>query len=297
MSRKTLRRPPHWLLAILTAAAFVVAGFAAAPAVAAPPPAAAIQTAAQPAPVAAPAVAPAPAKAGTGPVRIMAVGDSITEALNVGGGGYRTKLGQLLTAAGVPHEFYTVARGGYRCGDLTPLVATALQTYHPDLVLLNCGTNNAANGPGNWAFRVEYLTMWNTILNAYVDTRIVPSWIQYSAYTGHNDVVSWLPGNEATINDVIYSVSQWRPVGTRTFWPAADFQQIPAGYLDAGGIHPTQAGYDIMAYRWYVALRADPIFQAQWNLPEIPTPCGLVGHRPDINTTPGYRPCETVGGW
>lgn len=229
---------------------------------------------------------PAPAQASLDPMplRILAVGDSISELhpaqpeLD-----WQTYLSDLLDTAGVVHTIDTAAVGGYRCLTWLPTIRAIVDAADPDIVIVSCGTNDAANGVTGSAMDAIYASLITEILIGHPPARILASWVQYSAGPG------WLQNGEAVVNDSIFRQTFGSIHGTRIIG-TADLQQIPVHYLDSGGIHPTAAGYEAMARIFYNRLRAD----AAYPWPDVSLPlCGMTGHRPGYGPPP-FLPCNTL---
>lgn len=213
---------------------------------------------------------------------ILTVGDSISLSQS-NPDSYRTELGRLLGLAGVNYRFVVAANGGWTCADWVPLAQQLAATNHPNLVIIECGTNDSVS-PVGANIDSNYFNLMTNFLIGWPTTKILPSWIQYSAQrTG-------LPGGEANINDAIYRQTINSVHGTRLIFPPADFQQIPEEYLDGGGIHPTAAGWTAMGRIAYNAMRST------YGLADVAPPmCGMTGHRPGGNV-PAYIPCTTLAG-
>jgi hypothetical protein len=215
----------------------------------------------------------------------MTMGDSITLAAESGGESYRAELGRLLDQAGVAHRFVIAAHGGWGCRDWVPLAQNLVATERPDVVLLNCGTNDG----GLPDFEGQYYWLINNLLSGNGwGTRVMPSWVMYSAVPPG---AAWLRDSEPRANDAIYRVivpSVWKAQGRVVNF--ANTGAIPEAYLDSGGVHPTTAGYTAMGRLWFEALR--PVY----GLPDIaPKTCGLTGRRPG-GLTPAYLPCTVLAG-
>ena len=246
-----------------------------------------------------PALATLSAVADPPPLKILALGDSISELhpsqpeLD-----WQTYLSALLTAAGVDHVIITEATGGKRCGDFLSTspseVRTLADLHDPDITIIACGTNDAANGITGPGMDLTYWFMIDEAIGGHPETRVLGTWIQYSASRPANAAA--IRAGEAVVNDAIYRqtiasypytakyVHGSRIIGT------ADMQQIPEHYLDSGGIHPTAAGYEAMARIYYNRLRLDPAYP--W--PDIAAPlCGMTGSRPGYGPS-SYSPCTVL---
>jgi len=244
---------------------------------------------------------PAPAGAACrAPIKILTVGDSITEGATMTGSvspAYRAELGRLLDAACQPHEFVVAAKGGTTCNYWSDKMAGLMTTHHPDIVLINCGTNNRLDNktPGERAaFGALYRSLFDTVVDSDPDVLAWPAWIQYSAGTTNaactaHGPITWLRASQAMVNDELYRaminvIDEW---GDRI--PSfIDYQGIPEGYLDDCGVHPTPGGYDMMGTIAYRKIAE------KLGLPAVPEPCGLTGRR-DGYPVPARKPCTTMG--
>lgn len=212
------------------------------------------------------------------PVRVLVLGDSIS-ATEV----WQQELGRLLDVGGVPREIHTVAAAGASCWQLAGQTRYALETYQPDLVVIECGTNDDPSDSvygesrTGWSFRVMV-----EAVHQFRPTQpipIVPTLIQYS---DPSNAPRWLwESNEPRTNDVLWTnMRYYRPPATSAPWFAgiADLQRIPsnATYLDGTGIHPTPAGHRIIGRIVYDEAAA----RMGWPASGEPPPCGLDGHRP-----------------
>lgn len=228
------------------------------------------------------------------PLRILAVGDSITaQCAPAGTTGWCGRLLDLLAARGIAATVTVAATSGAACGPLAAGLGAGL-TAGVDLVVINCGTNNDTS---TQAARDALGAQWRTLVEAahVGGAMVLPVLIQYSdpeveAAAGR----SWLVPSEVRANDILYSNwHYYQPAGW--FAGTLDLQQIPGDrdYL-ADGVHPGPLGQYTIAALTYRALRA------YYGWPDdVPQPCGMWGHRPD----PAYLqyvsfiPCTaTTGG-
>lgn len=227
-----------------------------------------------------------PAAASLPPIRILTLGDSITSLCPTGG--YCGPLGALLTATGQPYTFINRASGGTACDYTASNINSWLTTDHPDLVLLNCGTNNV---PQNQAMKDALGTQWRTIVEAVhvYGAKLAVSFIGYSNPDNISQFHANLPTYEANANDTIYvNMQYYQPYGW--FSGVADFQSMPGDldYLLADGIHPVALGYKTMAAVWYRSLRV----AMGWD-DVVPSPCGMWGHRPAYGP-PSFTGCTST---
>lgn len=226
------------------------------------------------------------------PIRILALGDSITApCANTPPGGYCGPLGAMLDAASVPHTFISDALPGSDCGYTSANISTFLTRDLPsptadDLVLLDCGTNNIPGPRGSTSANLLG-TQWRTIVEAVHNygVRLGVSFIGYSNPVNNSAAGSGLPIAEANANDEIYRNLMLYPASW--FAGLADFQQMPGDldYLDTGGIHPVPLGHERMADIWYRALRST----VGWP-DSVPPPCGMWGYRPG-GAPPAFTNC------
>lgn len=229
------------------------------------------------------------------PIRILVLGDSISELDDDHNGSnepeldWQTHLSDLLTEAGVPHQIVTYAVGGRSCAQWlaqtgSNSVQSIVAAQDPNVTFLFCGTNDAGNTSG---IDSTIGTLFTRILQGHPSGRILANWVQYSASRPANAAA--LRNGEAAVNDAFYrQIYVSNPHGSKIIG-AADFQRIPEMYLDSGGIHPTEAGYEVMARIIYDRLRVDAAYSS-W--PDVaPDTCGLTGHRPGGSPESGYLPC------
>lgn len=196
------------------------------------------------------------------PVRIMPLGDSNTAGADNAQGGYRTDLWQLLTADGRSVDFVGSqssgapalgdrdheGHGGWTIQGIHDNVAGWLQTYHPDIVTLQIGTNDmygddtAAGAPARLSALLDRITATAPNAQVYV-TNIPPI----------ND-----PGHHRraqAFNATIPGIVGRRP--RVTFVDTASALVHPYDFVDA--LHPTYGGASRAATRWYSALTGIPL--------------------------------------
>lgn len=220
--------------------------------------------------------------AASDPVRILAVGDSITW-----GGQWQAELSRLLDKAGVPHAIDTEGVAGVGTMYWPARMRGILDAHKPDLVILATGTNDDVNAAKygeratGWAFR----SIVETIHGYRPDNpiKILPTLIQYSDPLIAPD---WLLTSEPITNDTIWTqIRGYLKAGW--FAGVADLQVIPAtaDYLDTGGIHPTARGYKAMGRIFYDAAHVG----MGWPACTEPPLTGLYGHRKGY-PRPSYLP-------
>lgn len=212
------------------------------------------------------AAAPA-AAATTTPIRIMALGDSLTIGYgDPAGQGYRRELSRLLPAA-----VWTAGTGyhnGWTVQDIRAGIDAWMAADSPDVVLLLVGTNNAAGvAPGMAGFETAYLDLVARILALSPTVHVYAAEVPYS-------VAPWAAA-EVDVNVAAIHAS-WSSSGRVHL---ADLSGIPRQLL-LDGIHPGADGYDIMGRQWYRAMAAR---------------CGLPAIPPDAIRNPVPRPGYEIG--
>lgn len=245
-----------------------------------------------------PELAPATPIPGT-PVRILAVGDSITAACQ-----WQQELDRLLTKAWVPHVITTYAVGGTSCRYWTDKITDVVAAAQPDLAYLYCGTNDNPND----SCYGESCTAWayRSLVEAIHNYRpakawVVPTLIGYSDGTMSPDWL-WIT-NEPRANDTIYSqFLYYTPPATQSWFAGiADVQKMPGtgDYLDGDtcnpatttcAVHPNAKGYRTIGRIMYDSVAPNLGWPAATALGE-PVLCGMYGHRKG-GTRPQYTPCN-----
>nr|WP_239163601.1 ricin-type beta-trefoil lectin domain protein [Actinoplanes rishiriensis] len=244
--------------------------------------------------------ASASAAESNGGVRVMPLGDSITEGTQVPGG-YRIGLWQRLAGAGYRVDFVgtqfngPAALGdrdheghpGWRIDQIDANITGWLQTTSPRTVLLHIGTNdvlqnyNLSSAPSRLSTLIDRITTAAPMADVFVAT-IIPlaSAGQAAAARTFNSAV---PG----------IVQSKRNGGKRVHLVDMHAALTTADLID--GVHPTAGGYDKMAAVWNAALQSVP-----GSIGEVvgpPTSGALVGAGsgrcldvPNGNTTNGTQP-------
>ncbi|GHJ43739.1 lipase [Catellatospora sp. TT07R-123] len=196
-----------------------------------------------------------------GGVRVMPLGDSITEGTQVPGG-YRTGLWQRMAAGGyrvdlVGSQFNGPSglgdhdhegHPGWRIDQIDANITGWLQTTTPHTVLLHIGTNdvlqnyNLSGAPGRLSTLIDRVTAAAPSAEVFVAT-IIPlsNSGQESAARTYNAAIPGIVQNKANAGKHVHLVDMHSALTT-------------ADLID--GIHPTATGYDKMAATWYAALRS-----------------------------------------
>jgi lysophospholipase L1-like esterase len=195
-----------------------------------------------------------------GGVRIMPLGDSITDGFNVPGG-YRINLWQRLAAGG-----YTVdlvgsgfngpaslgdhdheGHSGWRIDQLDANIVGWLQSSSPRTILLHIGTNDVnqnfdvANAPARLSALIDKIRANAPTVELFV-AQITPE----TDPTLESRVRAY---NAAIPGIVAQKGAQTHLVDMHSAITTADL---------ADGVHPNAAGYDKMGARWFSALQSVP---------------------------------------
>ncbi|MEV6876670.1 ricin-type beta-trefoil lectin domain protein [Amycolatopsis sp. NPDC051128] len=198
-----------------------------------------------------------------GGVRVMPLGDSITEGTQVPGG-YRIGLWQRLSAGGYQVDFVgSQVNGpatlgdrdheghpGWRIDQLDANIVNWLRTTTPHTVLLHIGTNDVlqnfdvARAPARLSGLIDHITATAPDAEVFVAT-IIPlaNAGQESAARTYNAAVPGIVRNNQNAGKHVHLVDMHAAL------TAADL-------ID--GVHPTATGYDKMAATWFAALQSVP---------------------------------------
>jgi lysophospholipase L1-like esterase len=198
-----------------------------------------------------------------GGVRVMPLGDSITEGTQVPGG-YRTGLWQRMATGGyrvdlVGSQFNGPSslgdhdhegHPGWRIDQIDANITGWLQTTTPRTVLLHIGTNdvlqnyNLSGAPGRLSTLLDRITTIAPSAEVFVATIIPLSNAgQESAARTYNAAIPGIVQSKVNAGRHVHLVDMHSALTT-------------ADLID--GIHPTSTGYDKMAAAWYAALRSVP---------------------------------------
>ena len=198
-----------------------------------------------------------------GGVRVMPLGDSITEGTQVPGG-YRIGLWQRVTNGGYQVDFvgsqFNGPAGlgdhdheghpGWRIDQIDANITGWLGATTPRTVLLHIGTNdvlqnyNLAGAPTRLSTLIDHITAAAPAADVFVAT-IIPlsNSNQEAAARTFNATIPGIVQGKVNAGKHVHLVDMHAALTT------ADLTD---------GIHPTATGYDKMAATWYNALRAVP---------------------------------------
>lgn len=242
-------------------------------------------------------IATGPASAeSNGGVRVMPLGDSITDGFNVPGG-YRIELWQRFTAGGYRIDFVGSqfngpaslgdhdhqGHSGWTIAQIDANVVNWLRATNPRTVLLHIGTNDmygdTSGAPGRLATLVDRITSTAPNADVFVAT-IIPKSGADNQVRGYNNAIPGIVQSRAAAGKRVHLVDMYR---TLTLSDLAD------------GVHPNATGYRKMAAAWYDALRTVPGSIGGDTPPTTPPPT-----TPPPTTPPPSGDCRvayTVNAW
>jgi lysophospholipase L1-like esterase len=196
-----------------------------------------------------------------GGVRLMPLGDSITDGTQVPGG-YRIGLWQRFTTNGYRVDFVgTQFNGpanlgdhdheghpGWRIDQIDANIVGWLNTFTPHTVLLHIGTNdvlqnfNLSGAPGRLSTLIDHITGTAPTAEVFV-AQIIPlaNASQDAAVRTFNAAIPGIVQSKVNAGRHVHLVDMHSALTT-------------ADLID--GIHPTANGYDKMAATWFTALRS-----------------------------------------
>jgi lysophospholipase L1-like esterase len=196
-----------------------------------------------------------------GGVRVMPLGDSITDGIQTPGG-YRIGLWQRMAAGGFRVDFVgTQFNGpaslgdhdheghpGWRIDQIDANIVGWLRATTPHTVLLHIGTNdvlqnfNLATAPNRLSTLIDHITATAPTAEVFVAT-IIPIGSAGQEAAGR------------TFNAAIPGIVQ-RNVNAGRHVHLVDMHSALTAADLTDGVHPTAAGYDKMAATWFAALRS-----------------------------------------
>ncbi|MEU7914498.1 cellulose binding domain-containing protein [Microbispora bryophytorum] len=230
------------------------------------------------------AIAPAVAHAeSNGGVRVMPLGDSITEGTQVPGG-YRIGLWQRLAAGRYTIDFVGSqyngpgnlgdhdheGHPGWRIDQIDANINGWLRNSTPRTVLLHIGTNdvlqnyNVSGAPQRLSTLIDHITAAAPNADVFVAT-IIPlsNSGQEAAARNFNSAIPGIVQSKVNSGKHVHLVDM--------------HSKLTTGDL-IDGIHPTANGYDKMAAAWYAALQSVP---------------GSIGQGPGTSPSPSPSPSRS----
>ncbi len=204
-----------------------------------------------------------------GPVRILALGDSLTLGFGSGEegegseGGYRLGLAERLSADGIAFDFVGSRQNGparlidrdhegyngYAVAQIAEITNVAIDAYAPDVILLLAGTND----------QITFVPPSQPPEGAAADLRALLAQIE-----ARRPDVQVIVGQVIPLTHNAEGVRAYNALlpgvieGARSEGMnvrLVDLYAIGEESLSSDGIHPTVEGYDRMAEIWYAALR------------------------------------------
>jgi lysophospholipase L1-like esterase len=190
-------------------------------------------------------------------LRVMPLGDSITDGYNEPGG-YRINLWSSFQAIALDAEFVgSLANGppelgsrqheghtGWRIDQIADQASGWLSTYQPDLILLHIGTNDILQNYYLESIGDRLSNLLDQITDELPDSPVITAMITPLANPDLNEQVIRYNG---LIQDIVtLKAKEGRLVIL--------VDMYNAGVQLADGIHPTRAGYDTMADVWFEAI-------------------------------------------
>ncbi len=248
------------------------------------------------------AVGPASAESNGG-VRVMPLGDSITDGFNVPGG-YRIDLWQKLVAGGYRIDFVGSqfngppslgdhdhqGHSGWTIAQIDANVVNWLRATTPRTVLLHIGTNDmfnaSAGAPQRLSTLIDRITATAPEAEVFVAT-IVPLSGAGAQVRAYNAAIPGIVQSKANAGRRVHLVDMY---------PALTLADL------ADGVHPNAGGYAKMATVWYNALRSVPRSITDGGAPTSGPPTSTPPtSTPPTSTPPGgcgaaYRVVNSWGG-
>ncbi|GGL21526.1 lipase [Sphaerisporangium melleum] len=196
-----------------------------------------------------------------GGVRVMPLGDSITEGTQVPGG-YRIGLWQRLASGRYTVDFVGSqfngpgslgdhdheGHPGWRIDQIDANITGWARNYNPRTVLLHIGTNdilqnyNVSSAPQRLSTLIDHITAAVPNADVFVAT-IIPL-----SNSGQE-------ANARTFNAAVPGIVQSKVSSGKRVHLVDMHSKLTTGDL-IDGIHPTAGGYDKMAAAWYAALQS-----------------------------------------
>ncbi|MFI6128235.1 cellulose binding domain-containing protein [Micromonospora sp. NPDC051141] len=236
-----------------------------------------------------------------GGVRVMPLGDSITDGFNVPGG-YRTELWRRLAADNYRIDFVGSqfngpsslgdhdheGHSGWTIAQIDANVVNWLRVTNPRTVLLHIGTNDmygdTSGAPGRLATLVDRITSTSPTTELFVAT-IVPKSGADTQVRAYNAAIPGIVKSRADAGRRVHLVDM--------------YAALTLGDL-ADGVHPNAGGYAKMATAWYNALRSVPGSISDGTPPTTAPPTTPPPTTPPPNSPPpagGCRVAYAVNAW
>lgn len=202
---------------------------------------------------------PTPVQTPKPTIKIMPLGDSITDGITVSGA-YRTRLWKNITSNGFTVDFVGSMTGGpsdlgdknheghsgWRIDQISNNINTWMDTYKPQIVLLHIGTNDISqkydlnNAPARLSDLIDKICAKLPSNGKLYVATIIP--ISYADVRSYNSQVATVVQNKA---------NQGKPVYLVDMYSALTLSDL------ADGVHPNANGYNKMGDVWYNAIKGD----------------------------------------
>ena len=222
-----------------------------------------------------------PASAATAPLKIMPLGASMTYGYNsTDGNGYREELRNLLVGAGVSLDYVgsqksgnavdndNEGHSGYRIDQVAAGTDAWLAAAHPDLVLLNVGTNDTiqnfqlATAPDRLSALIDQILKDDPTATVMMSTLMPNKNVTTNSYVD-------------AFNAKLPAIAQAKAAAGKKVHLVDIHAALTLADIGSDGIHPTDGGYVKIADAWYNALQ--PVLGAGQTWPAIPTASTLKG--------------------
>lgn len=212
-----------------------------------------------PTPTPTPTSTPTPIPTPKPTIKIMPLGDSITDGITAWGA-YRTKLWKNIVNNGYKVDFVGSLRGGpsdledkdheghsgWRIDQISNNINSWMDTYKPDIVLLHIGTNDISqkydlnNAPNRLSDLIDKICAKLPAGGKLYVATIIP--ISYADVRSYNSQVAAVVQNKA---------NQGKPVYLVDMYSALTLSDL------ADGVHPNANGYNKMGDVWFNAIKND----------------------------------------
>ncbi|HZO26786.1 MAG TPA: SGNH/GDSL hydrolase family protein [Chloroflexota bacterium] len=194
-----------------------------------------------------------------GPIRIMPLGDSLTDGFTVDGG-YRIDLWTMLTFADQSFDFvgsrhngvpalgdkHHEGHSGWRIDQIAEAATPWLQAYRPQIVLLMIGTNDMLQNYEVNAAPSRLSALIDQIRTAVPDAAIVVSSLPR---VSNLEALGRIQAYNSQIPGIVASK------GSKVSYVDA-YTAIEAAHLAVDGVHLTHNGYGKLATVWYPTVLA-----------------------------------------
>ncbi|KNY27825.1 endo-1,4-beta-xylanase [Pseudobacteroides cellulosolvens] len=210
-----------------------------------------------PTPTKAPTPTPVPSSKVT--TKVLPLGDSITDGINVPGG-YRIKLWKNIANDGLVVDFVgSLSNGpselgdknheghsGWRIDQIDININSWMDKYNPKIVLLHIGTNDISqkydlnNAPARLSALIDKICAKLPSGGKLYVASIIP--LSYADVKTYNAQIQGIVQNKTNQGKPVYMVDMYSALTVSDL---------------ADGVHPNAAGYNKMADVWYKAIKSD----------------------------------------